>query len=106
MSILCLLELPSALKYYKEAKPLLLSLYLHMDNNNLVNKGQIALSKNINMCNRTLNKYWHILEDNEIIVKTKEPKVWMINPKYVRLENNSHKELHRLWEEKINEQYN
>lgn len=104
--ILCLLKYPQVLDYFKEAKPLLLSIYLNLDKNNMVNKGVIAVSKNTNMCNRTLNKYWHLLEDNEIIIKTSTPKTWMVNPEYVKIEGTSDKQLKQLWEETLHEHYN
>lgn len=87
MNILVIKKYPNIYGEYKEANTLLLSIYLNLTPDNLVNKGNIANSRLLRMCNRTLNKYWHYLENLGILSKTDIPKTWKVNPEYVVIQN-------------------
>lgn len=82
-----------------KARALIMDIYLRMNKDNLINKGEIA--KSISMCNRTFNKYWKDTVNSGLLIKAIEPKIWMVNPKYVRYIDVSDKSLQRKWEELV-----
>ncbi len=63
----------------RRACSILLQLYYHTDDDNLVNKAELIKNTGIKMDQRTWNKYWKELEEKDVLHKVKS-KLWMLSP--------------------------
>ncbi|MEA2037057.1 MAG: hypothetical protein U9O94_06085 [Nanoarchaeota archaeon] len=89
------LERPPIMCTSSKARVLILDIIIYMGTDNLFNKSKIA--KAMGMCNRTFNKYWRELVTANLIVKSDEAKIWMINPRYFKHPEVTSMSLYKKW---------
>ncbi len=82
----------------RTACAILLLLYYHVDEDNLVHKGRFIRKVGLDMDPRTWNKYWHELENAAVLVKV-NIKTWMISPYQCYAEGRSFNSLLKKWNE-------
>lgn len=75
---------------------LLVTLFVFSNSNNHINKSEAAAQYNV--CNRTWNKYWNKLAEEDFIIKVPGvPKVWMIDPNIVSVKTADREFLIKKW---------
>tara|TARA_R110000787_G_scaffold78897_1_gene172354 strand:- start:1287 stop:1598 length:312 start_codon:yes stop_codon:yes gene_type:complete len=82
----------------RTACAIMLLLYFHTDDHNMVNKKRFMNKSGLDMDMRTWNKYWAELEAKSVLVKA-SIKLWMLSPDQCYAEGVSQKALTAEWKQ-------
>ncbi len=81
----------------RRACSILLQLYYHADDDNVVNKSRLIKETGLKMDQRTWNKYWKELEEKEVLARLGH-KLWMVSPHHCFADVRKHANMIKVWD--------